>query len=90
MIEIARDKGIRVVEERAIARDELYIADEVFLTGTAAEVTPIREVDHRRIGEGHQGPRHARAPAVAVLRCRVGARGEVRALADLPLALILD
>ena len=53
--EIARDKGIPV-EERAITRDELYIADELFLTGTAAEVTPVREVDHRAIGEGSRGP----------------------------------
>jgi branched-chain amino acid aminotransferase len=55
VIEIARDKGIPV-EERPITRDELYVADEVFLTGTAAEVTPIREVDRRRIGEGGRGP----------------------------------
>jgi branched-chain amino acid aminotransferase len=55
VIEIARDKGIPVVEE-AITRDELYIADEVFLTGTAAEVTPVREVDRRRIGAGTRGP----------------------------------
>jgi branched-chain amino acid aminotransferase len=55
VIEIARDKGISV-EERAITRDELYIADELFLTGTAAEVTPIREVDRRRIGDGRRGP----------------------------------
>ena len=54
-IELARDKGIDVVE-RSITRDELYIADEIFLTGTAAEVTPIREVDHRQIGEGSRGP----------------------------------
>jgi branched-chain amino acid aminotransferase len=55
VIEIARDKGIPV-EERAITRDELYVADEVFLTGTAAEVTPIREIDRRPIGEGTRGP----------------------------------
>jgi len=55
VIEIARDKGIEV-SETAITRDELYTADEVFLTGTAAEVTPIREIDHRRIGEGRRGP----------------------------------
>jgi len=55
VIEIARDKGIEVLET-AITRDELYTADEVFLTGTAAEVTPIREIDHRRIGEGRRGP----------------------------------
>jgi branched-chain amino acid aminotransferase len=55
VIEIARDKGIPV-HERGITRDELYIADELFLTGTAAEVTPIREVDRRRVGEGRRGP----------------------------------
>jgi branched-chain amino acid aminotransferase len=55
VIEIARGKGISV-EEAAITRDDLYIADEVFLTGTAAEVTPIREIDHRQIGEGRRGP----------------------------------
>jgi branched-chain amino acid aminotransferase len=55
VIEIASDKGMDV-EERAITRDELYVADEVFLTGTAAEVTPIREIDHRRVGQGERGP----------------------------------
>ena len=55
VIEIARAKGIPV-EEAPIARDELYIADELFLTGTAAEVTPVREVDRRRIGDGTRGP----------------------------------
>jgi branched-chain amino acid aminotransferase len=54
-VEIARDKGIEV-SEATITRDELYVADEVFLTGTAAEVTPIREIDHRQIGEGRRGP----------------------------------
>ncbi len=55
VIEIARGKGIPVFED-AITRDELYIADEVFLTGTAAEVTPIREIDNRSIGDGKRGP----------------------------------
>ncbi|MCP3985080.1 MAG: branched-chain amino acid transaminase [bacterium] len=55
VIRLARDQGIQVIEG-AITRDELYVADEVFLTGTAAEVTPIREIDHRQIGEGHRGP----------------------------------
>ncbi len=55
VIQIARDKGV-AVHERAITRDELYIADELFLTGTAAEVTPIREVDRRSIGAGQRGP----------------------------------
>jgi branched-chain amino acid aminotransferase len=55
MIDVARDCGY-VVEETQITRDDLYVADEIFLTGTAAEVTPIREVDHRQIGEGKRGP----------------------------------
>jgi branched-chain amino acid aminotransferase len=52
---LARDLGIPVVEKR-ITRDEVYIADEAFFTGTAAEVTPIRELDGRIIGAGHRGP----------------------------------
>ena len=55
MIEMARDRGF-TVEETQITRDDLYVADEIFLTGTAAEVTPIREVDHRTIGAGKRGP----------------------------------
>lgn len=54
VIEIARDKGYSVQEER-FTRDELYTADEAFFTGTAAEVTPIREVDNRKIGNGCPG-----------------------------------
>src|ERR1051326_7002456 len=55
IITLARDKGYEVVEER-FTRDELYIADEAFFTGTAAELTPIREVDDRLIGAGRRGP----------------------------------
>ncbi len=55
VIRIARDKGIPVIEQ-PFTRDELYIADEAFLTGTAAELTPIREVDDRAIGAGSRGP----------------------------------
>ena len=55
VIRLAREEGIEVVEKR-ITRDEIYIADECFFTGTAAEVTPIRELDNRRIGEGKCGP----------------------------------
>jgi branched-chain amino acid aminotransferase len=55
MIEVARRCGYDVVEAQ-ITRDDLYVADEIFLTGTAAEVTPIREVDYRTIGEGRRGP----------------------------------
>lgn len=54
-IEIARDLGHEVVE-RNIARSELYLADEVFCTGTAAELTPIREIDDRPVGTGQPGP----------------------------------
>ena len=55
VIEIAKEIGVEVIEKR-ITRDELYIADEVFFTGTAAEVTPIREIDNRQIGIGERGP----------------------------------
>ena len=55
VITIAQDKGIKVVEQR-FTRDELYTADEAFFTGTAAEITPIREVDDRTIGKGTRGP----------------------------------
>jgi branched-chain amino acid aminotransferase len=44
------------VRSRRITRDDIYIADEAFFTGTAAEVTPIRELDARTIGEGRAGP----------------------------------
>ena len=52
---LARETGYEVVEKR-ITRDEVYIADEAFFTGTAAEVTPIRELDNRTIGSGAPGP----------------------------------
>jgi len=52
---LANDLGLEVVEKR-ITRDEVYVADEAFFTGTAAEVTPIRELDGRTIGEGRRGP----------------------------------
>ena len=55
VIELAEDMGIEVVRRR-ITREELYIADEVFLTGTAAEVTPVRDIDARTIGCGSRGP----------------------------------
>jgi branched-chain amino acid aminotransferase len=51
---LAADQGIDVREEN-ITRDELYIADEVFFTGTAAEITPIRQIDDRTIGSGAAG-----------------------------------
>ena len=54
MIQIARDLGYEVVE-RDIARAELYLADEVFMTGTAAELVPVREIDDHAIGTGEPG-----------------------------------
>ena len=55
VIELAREQGLVVLEER-FTRDEMYIADEVFVTGTAAELTPVREIDKRPIGTGKPGP----------------------------------
>jgi len=55
VLTMARDLGIDVIEKR-ITRDELYCADEAFFTGTAAEITPIRELDSRQIGIGSRGP----------------------------------
>ena len=52
---LARDLGYSV-HERSMVRTDLYLADEVFFTGTAAEITPIREVDDRAVGEGRRGP----------------------------------
>jgi len=55
VIDLAKEMGIEVVRRR-ITREEIYIADEAFFTGTAAEVTPIREVDARIVGKGSRGP----------------------------------
>lgn len=55
IIQLAKDEGYQLVEQR-FTRDEIYTADEVFFTGTAAEITPIREIDNRQIGEGKPGP----------------------------------
>jgi len=55
IITLARDRDLPVVQER-FTRDDLYLADEAFFTGTAAELTPIREVDGRPIGAGRPGP----------------------------------
>jgi len=54
-IQLLREQGVDVREEM-IARDELYTAEEVFLSGTAAEITPVRDIDHRKIGRGEAGP----------------------------------
>ncbi|MFQ5943225.1 MAG: branched-chain amino acid transaminase [Anaerolineales bacterium] len=55
VITLANDLGYSVIEE-PISRDQIYIADEVFVCGTAAEVTPVRELDFRPIGNGRRGP----------------------------------
>jgi branched-chain amino acid aminotransferase len=55
IIQLAREEKLNVVETR-ITRDQLWLADEVFFTGTAAEVTPVREIDNRTIGSGSMGP----------------------------------
>lgn len=55
IVQLATELGLQIVEKR-ITRDEVYTADEAFFTGTAAEVTPIRELDHRNIGNGTAGP----------------------------------
>ncbi|PIQ11902.1 MAG: branched chain amino acid aminotransferase [Hydrogenophilales bacterium CG_4_9_14_3_um_filter_59_35] len=63
IIHLADEIGLPVVEKR-ITRDEVYSADEAFFTGTAAEVTPIRELDNRTIGAGTRGPVTARLQAM--------------------------
>ena len=60
VIQLARDLGY-TVKERAIARAELYLAEEVFLTGTAAELVPVREIDDHAIGEPGEITRHIQA-----------------------------
>lgn len=55
VIEVAKDMGYEIIHRR-ITREEVYIADEAFLTGTAAEITPVRNIDARIIGEGARGP----------------------------------
>ena len=64
VIQLAEEAGFKVIEKR-ITRDEVYIADEAFFTGTAAEVTPVRQVDHMVIGEGGAGPGGGVAAEVA-------------------------
>jgi len=55
VITIARDLNIPVIEEK-VTRDQLYIADEMFVCGTAAEITHVAEIDYRVIGDGQKGP----------------------------------
>lgn len=60
VIELLRDDGVTIIEAN-LTRSDVYYADEAFFTGTAAEVTPIREIDHRTIGSGSPGPVTKRA-----------------------------
>ena len=55
IMQFAQENNI-LVKEKRITRDEVYVAEEAFFTGTAAEVTPIRELDNRQIGSGKRGP----------------------------------
>ncbi len=67
VIELAGDLFKMPVKAKRLTRDDIYIADECFFTGTAAEVTPIRELDSAEIGAGKAGPDHQGA-AEGVLR----------------------
>lgn len=80
LIQLAREELGLVVEERTVDRTELYIADEVFLCGTAAEITPIVEIDHYEIGDGTIGPITRRLEQLFhdVLRGRHSLRAEWR------------
>ena len=66
LLTLAADLGIPVVEEM-ISRDQLYVADEIFLSGTAAEVVPVNSVDYRKIGRGHEAYKHNGKPSIARL-----------------------
>ena len=80
VMQLASELGLKVVEKR-ITRDEVYIADEAFFTGTAAEVTPIRELDGRAIGTGTRGPITEKLQS-AVFRHRARPQAKVRRVAD--------
>ena len=77
IITLAAELGYKVVAKR-LTRDDIYIADEAFLTGTAAEVTPIRELDNRSIGAGSRGPITARiqSPFFDVVNGKVPAHND--------------
>ena len=80
IVQIARDHGYEVVE-RDVMRSELMLADEVFLSGTAAELTPVREIDDQELA-GRPGPRHQGAPA-GVRRRAARPRAALRGVARL-------
>ena len=74
VLQLLADAGVEAVEQ-PFTRDEAYLADEIFMTGTAAEVTPVREIDGRRIGPGEPGPvtRDLQRQYEAITRARVPA-----------------
>jgi branched-chain amino acid aminotransferase len=77
LVTLAGEAGLQVIEKR-ITRDEVYCADEAFFTGTAAEVTPIRELDNRSIGGGSRGPITAKLQAMFfdLVNGRSGSHGD--------------
>jgi len=79
IVTLTKDLGLELIEKR-ITRDEVYCAEEAFFTGTAAEVTPIRELDTRTIGIGKRGPVTTKLP-VCILRHRQRQEPEIRKLA---------
>ncbi len=81
VLHISKDLGLEIVQKR-ITRDEVYIADEAFFTGTAAEVTPIRELDRIELGKGDRQPRpdHRKNPE-RLLRHRQRPQSQIRPLA---------
>ena len=80
IFDICQDLGLKLVEKR-ITRDEVYIADEAFFTGTAAEVTPIRELDRIELGARQPRPDHREDPG-RLLRHRQRPQPQVRRVAD--------
>lgn len=70
ILTIAKEQGLEVKEKR-ITRDEVYVADEAFFTGSAAEVTPIREYDDRLIGSGERGPITEKSKLYILIMCMV-------------------
>ena len=77
IIRLARDAGIEVVE-RDLPREYLYLCDELFMCGTAAEITPIRSVDGRQVGTGKPGPVTAAHPGAVLRPVRRQDAGQVR------------
>jgi branched-chain amino acid aminotransferase len=82
VIEIAKELGFSVKQEN-ITRNQLYVADEVFFTGTAVEVTPVREIDHHQIGNGSPGPITQKIKE-AFFKCTQGQIDKFKSWVDFP------